>query len=96
MIDIKIKERSTSKFLDPCDMLGTPYGTVFQQYFKGHPEDTYYVSCGNGEKSVLTIWFDDESELFKLSTDDRESLSELVDSVRVAIVDADVKIKLLM
>lgn len=96
MIEIKIKDTKNKKkkLLHPNEMLDTPYGTVFRQWFNNKPSDCYYMSCGHAEKSVVTFWFDDESGKYRLATDDAESLSEFNFSVRVQKIEADVKMKL--
>lgn len=71
------------------------YGTVFQQYFDDEAQSTFWVSCGHGEKSVITVWFEDESNEWRLSTDNKKSLKEFVPQVKALLVDrADIKLKL--
>ncbi len=83
------------KLLKPCAMLsGYPYGTVFQQWFEGKPSNTFFVTCGVGEKRVLTFWWDDEDLVYKVSTDNKKSLKEYVPSVRVFEINAEINIKL--
>lgn len=94
MISIKINSISKEKLIHPVQMINSEYGTVFQQYFHSTPSNTYYMSCGNAEPSVVSVWYDDEDKEYKLSTDDAGSLSELTKETKVKKIDATIKIEL--
>jgi len=93
MIKIKVK-KSEGELIEPVKMLNTPHGTVFQQFFHGKPQKSYYVSCGHLEESVINIWYSKESKEWLLSTDDKESLLGLNLPVMVKKVDVDLRIEL--
>lgn len=94
MIIINVTNNQPSNALIcPTEMIGSPYGTVFQQYHDGKPTKDYYVSCGQGEKSIIHIWFD-EDERFRLSTDNAKSLGEFYKNVRVKEIDATIEVNL--
>jgi hypothetical protein len=99
MIEINVEktEYKDVKLLKPCAMLsaGIPYGTVFQQWFEGKPSNTFFVTCGVGEKRVITFWWDDEDLEYKVSTDSKKGLKEFVPSMRVFEINAEIDIKLL-
>lgn len=88
-----INNEPNNELICPTKMIGSPYGTVFQQYHYGQPTKDYYISCGQGEKSIVHIWFD-EDERFKLSTDNAKSLGEFYKSVKVKEVNATIEINL--
>ena len=96
MIDIVIRDGATPELLEPIAMLdsGLPYGTLFRQYVDGEPEDTYYLTCGFMEKRVITLWYSEEERKHLLSTDNKNSLKELLPHVRVAQSDASVVAKI--
>lgn len=94
---IKITTNKTKKLpdlIDPCKMLNTPHGTVFQQYVSGKPVQDFYISCGASEPSVVHIWDDSDDKTQRLSTDDLKSLRGLADHVKVAISDVIVEISI--
>jgi hypothetical protein len=93
MIKIKVK-KSDGGLISPVDMLNTPHGTVFQQFFDGKAQKNYYVSCGHAEESVINIWYSDESKKWALSTDDKKSLLGLTSPVMVKKIDAELEIEL--
>lgn len=81
------------ELLKPSKMLDNlPYGTVFQQWFKGEPSDTFFLTCGPSEKRVITFWWDDENRKYKVGTDNKKSLREYVSSVKVFKINAEIKI----
>jgi hypothetical protein len=86
------------ELLDPCEMLNNKFdhGAVFQQYFQGVPQRIYYICCGPYEDSVIHIWFSDEEDEYRLSTDNLQSLKELNSNVKVKQCDVDIKMKLLI
>ena len=95
---IKITINNTKEdldFIDPCSMLNSEYGTIFQQWFNGKPMQDFYMSCGYAEKSMVHIWHCSENKCFKLSTDDLKSLKGLAKTVKVVKIDATVEINLL-
>jgi hypothetical protein len=96
VITIKVSDKEVdSDFIDPVEMIGFDYGTIFQQYHNGKPCKDYYISCGHAEKSVIHIWYNEEDE-YNLSTDDIKSLKELVDAVRVKEINATIEIDLII
>lgn len=95
MIKIKVgRDLPNEELIDPTDMINSPDGTIFQQYTNGKPTKDYYVSCGPAEKSVIHIWHDDDTRQHRLSTDDKKSLKELLDHVKVKVIDATLEINL--
>lgn len=96
MITIIVNEKEVDNdLIDPVEMIGSEYGTIFQQYFNGKPCKDYYISCGHAEKSVIHIWHHEEDEEYNLSTDDIKSLKELVNTVKVKEIDATIEINLI-
>lgn len=98
MINIQVKQEvKTMALCHPIEMLDDkwPHGQVFQQYFTGIPQKDFYISCGGYEPSVVHVWLNDE-RLYRLSTDNRESLLGLNATVLVAPIEANVSITLEM
>lgn len=94
MITINItNNKPDNELICPTEMIGLPYGTVFQQYHDGKPTKDYYISCGHGEKSIIHIWVD-ENDMFRLSTDNAKSLGEFYKNVKVKEIDAIVELNL--
>lgn len=95
MIKIKVNNKEIDNdLMNPCEMIGTPHGTIFQQYHDGIMCEEYYVSCGGGENSVIHIWHSDEDNKYRLSTDNVKSLTELYNTVKVKEIDATIEINL--
>lgn len=96
MIKITVnKTKKPQKLIHRSSIFNTEHGTVFQQYFRGKPKNWFYISCGYAEDSVVTIWYDNEACCYKLSVDNRESISQLVETVKVVAIEATVEINLL-
>lgn len=89
------EKQADNDLIDPVEMIGFDYGTIFQQYHNGHPCKDYYISCGSAEKSVIHIWYNDEDAEYNLSTDNFKSLKTLVDTVKVKEIDATIEISLI-
>lgn len=94
MIKITIQNDTDNDLIDPTVMINSEYGTVFQQWFKGKKQPVYYISCGHCEKSVVSLWYNDEEKKHQLSTDDIKSLKELAKSVKVKQINATIEITL--
>ena len=96
MISVVIKNSKNKKQIKPKKMFDRKYyyGTVFQEYFNNKPEKTFWVKLDPAEESLLNIWFDDESNEYKLSTDNMESLLELASTVKAVKVEADINFSL--
>lgn len=95
MIKINVsKKKQKSPLIEPHEMLNSPHGTVFQQYFHGKPDNTFYVSCGTYEPSLITIWYSDEEQDYMMSTEDLRSLRELNPTVKAKKIKATVSITL--
>jgi hypothetical protein len=83
---MKITVQNNSEHIRPEEMLDwNKYdsGTIFQQYDKGLPSNTYYIACGPYEKRVVTIWFGDG--YYSFSTDNKKSLMELLSHITVKV-----------
>lgn len=94
MLNIKVINKSTDK-LKPVEMLDNKYANcVFQQYANNIPQNDFYINCGINEKSVIHIWYYDESEQYRFSTDNEESLLELREHVTVVKIDAKISLKI--
>jgi DUF2075 family protein len=86
MYKVKVNKESakTDSLINPIDMLTRQNeNCCFQQYSHGKPQKTFYINCGIGEDSLITIWYNDESKSYLLSTDNIESLSEFNSHVKV-------------
>jgi len=98
-VKIKVQQTKTDmELLDPREMLNNRFdhGTIFQEYFHSVPQKSYYICCGPHEESLIHIWFSDEEDEYKLSTDNLKSLKELNSDVKVKQCDVDIKMKLLI
>lgn len=93
---IKIKVKSQKEKLENPAVMFEPhaYGTVFQQYFRGKPDNTYFIHCGIGAKHLITVWYNDEDNRHELSTDSIKDINSFTEHVKVKRVDADIKITL--
>lgn len=85
--------KKKSNQLRPIEMLNRP-NHIFRQHFNGKPQEVYHINCGGGEKNIVTIWWDDESKNYGLSTDSKESLKEYCDTVSVVDVTDEVTISI--
>lgn len=95
MIKININNtKSGPKLIDPCEMINSAYGTIFQQYFNGIQSNDFYISCGLCEKNIIHIWYSEEDKKYQLSTDDLKSLKGLVDRVKVCAIDATIELNI--
>lgn len=96
MIKIKVIDKSKHKIrISPKLMLKNIYaGCIFQQYSHDFPQNNFYINCGLNEKSVIHIWYDDENEQYRLSTDNKKSLEELLPHVSVLEIDAEINLDL--
>jgi hypothetical protein len=94
MIKITIQNDTDDDLIDPVLMAKSNYGTVFRQYFKDIKQKDLYFSCGQDEDAIIHIWYDEENNEYRLSTDDIKSLKELVKSVKVKQIDATIEITL--
>ena len=94
MIKITVNKSKTKPLdlIDPCKMINTPYGTIFQQYVSDKPVNDFYISCGHAEPSVIHVWYDEEDKNYKLSTDTFKSLKGLASHVKVLEVDATIEL----
>lgn len=94
MINIRVKHSKNDDLLSPIKMIGSEYDTVYQQYSNDKPQKDFYISCGYGETSVIHIWYDEESKIYRFSTDDSESLNELASHVKVKEIQAEVNLEI--
>lgn len=89
------KVAQETDLIKPCDMLKRGNeNKIFQQYSHGKPQDQYYINCGINEERVIMVWYDDESETFKLSTDNFKGLREFYSHVRVKDVTDQIEIQI--
>lgn len=96
MIDIQvIDDEVNNELLDPIHCWGSKHGEVFQQYFEDKPQKCFYIGCGKSE-NVINIWFEEEEGVYRLSSDDKNSLLGLVSSVKVKKIEADIDVTLLV
>lgn len=94
MLEVLVQDNQhENNLLRPLDMFTFPEGTVFQQYFNGQPQKCYYVNIGINE-SLLNIWFNEETSTYCLSTDDKDSIKQLVRTVETKVIKAKVRVKL--
>jgi len=94
MIKIKVTGEHKIRIL-PKIMLSNIYaGCIFQQYSHGFPQNSFYINCGMNETSVIHIWYDDEDKQYRLSTDNKKSLGELLPHVYVLEIDAEINLDL--
>ncbi|MFN9303462.1 MAG: hypothetical protein ACK6DA_11870 [Candidatus Kapaibacterium sp.] len=75
MIKITKKGDSNITHIKMVDMLNYP-NEVFQEYSKGKPQEWYFINPGINEKNLIVIWYDDEDNEYKLSTEDKKGLKE--------------------
>jgi len=99
MINIKVKKAKTKSLdlIEPVEMLGTPHGTVFQQYAHDMPTKNFWISCGGAEEAMINIFYSDDPpyvQEYRLSTDDIESLLDFLPHIKARQIEADVKIGL--
>lgn len=96
MIKIKVIDKSKHKIrMSPKLMLKNIYtGCIFQQYSNNIPQNNFYINCGMNEPSVIHIWYDDEDKQYRLSTDNKKSLGELLPHVSVIQIDAEINLDL--
>lgn len=75
-----------SRLLEPSEMFEYDVGTVFQQYFHGKPDRTYYVNYGHNEP-LLMVWYNDESKMWCLSQETKKSIKGLNPTVQAKVVE---------
>jgi hypothetical protein len=91
-VDLFYPETETQKsddgLIDPIEMLNDEYADkCFQQYSDGQPCKWFYKNCGRCEENVVCVWWDDEDEKYRLSTDSEESLSTLSGHIKCKVID---------
>ena len=67
---------------------------IFQQYDNENPRNVFYINCGLNEERVVCIWYEDESEIYRLSTEDKKGLAQFYPHVKVKDVTNSVDIKI--
>lgn len=93
---IKITNTRTPKALKHIKMSGMlkhPDRT-FQQYMDGSPQEVYYINCGRSEPSLIVIWYDDESQTYRLSTDSIKDLKQFYPNVTAVDVTDNINIEI--
>ncbi len=93
---IKIVEKrsvTALKQIKMADMLNHP-DSIFQQYMDGLPQNTYYINCGRSEPSLVSIWYDDESRTYRLSTDSIKDLKQFYPNVTAVDVTDSINIEI--
>jgi len=83
-----------SELIDLLEMHSYPYGTVFQEYMDGKPVNDYWICCGSCEKRLVNLWFDDESGVYRLSTDRKKDLREFRSGIKAMVIDAEINLTL--
>lgn len=92
MYNIKVK--TGVELLEPMDMFNVENeDQCFQMYHNGKPSNHYYFNCGFREDNLVTLWYNDESEEWRFSTDNKESINSLNKTVKVAKVDIQLRIR---
>jgi hypothetical protein len=85
MLEINVKVNG-KELLNPADMLKDENAEkVFMLYDlkKNDYIHNFFINCGRCEKSVINIWYDDESKKYRLSTDTLASLKEYNKHIKV-------------
>ena len=93
-INVKLNEK---ELLNPTDMLKDENAEkVFMLYDTKQNNfiDNFFINCGRGEKSVISIWYDDESKKYRLSTDTLASLKEYNKHIKVVDVTDTIKLSI--
>lgn len=80
MINIEVVSKNES-FVNPCDIYGAEHGSVYQMYMNGKPDETYLIGTGCYENPIM-IWYDEESNTYRLSSQSEEELEEYYDFVK--------------
>lgn len=95
MININIHENKQDLVLvDAKSIWNAPDGTVWQQYFNGKPQKWYFINIGVHEP-LLIVWYDSESEQYRLSSNSRKDLLEYDSLVTFAKINVDLKLDLI-
>lgn len=97
-IEVLTPPKKNAKMLDPIECWGTEEGRVFQQYFNGKPQREYLLGVGRCERPI-SIWYNDDSmdpdcPCYRLSSESKKDLKQLVDTVKYVEVQANVIITL--
>lgn len=94
MIEIEVLGRSKKvKLIEPILCFGAEHGEVYQQYVHGKPTNEYLVGAGYCERPI-SIWYDDESKKFRLSSESKKDLKAFLSHVKYAKIDANVYVTL--
>ena len=89
------KSANENDLIKPCHMLDRGNeDKIFQMYDDGLAQETIFINCGTNEKSLVSIWFDDERECFRLSTDDLKSLRQYNPHIKVKDVTDRINIQI--
>lgn len=92
---IRIEKVEAEQFekvhIRPFEMLLHP-DRIFRQYSHKKPQEVYYIHCGIGESNLVVIWYDDEDEKFRMSTEDEKGLKRLLKHVTVVDVTDEIEI----
>lgn len=86
--------RTVNVLISPCKMLDAncrEYGNMYQMMYRGMPQDIYFMTLGDGEKSVLRFEKNDEGEVV-ISTQNRTSLKEYISQYRVLLTNKKLSI----
>lgn len=93
-IEIVVKNKiKKSKLLNPVEIFGAEHGKVFQQYAGGKPQKCYAIGAG-GCEPVIDIWYNDESNTYRLSSSNKSDLKGFLSHVKYREIDASVKIEI--
>jgi hypothetical protein len=96
MLEINVKVNG-QRLLNPADMLKDENAEkVFMLYDTKQNNfiDNFFINCGRCEKSVINIWYDDESKKYRLSTDTLDSLKEYNKHIKVVDVTDTIKLSI--
>ena len=89
------KSANENNLIKPCHMLDRGNeDKIFQMYDDGLAQETIFINCGINEKSLVSIWFDDESKCYRLSTDDLKGLREYNSWIKVKDVTDQIQIQI--
>jgi hypothetical protein len=95
MLKITKKEKKDSEkiHIKMSEMLNYP-NDIFQEYVSGKPVEWYFINPGTREKNLIIIWYDDENNEYKLSTDNKKGLKEYSSHVTAVKVTNKINISI--
>jgi len=95
MITITKKGTTELTHIKMSEMLNYP-NDIFQEYVSGKPVEWYFINPGIAEENLIIIWYDDEDNEYKLSTDNKKGLKEYGSHVTAVKVTNKINISINM